>query len=47
VKVSAPGYGTVEQVVEVPPGLSKREASLQGMRIELSRVAGADAGLLH
>jgi protocatechuate 3,4-dioxygenase beta subunit len=47
VKVSAPGYGSVEQILEVPPGLSKREASLQGMRIELSRVAGVDAGLLH
>ena len=38
---------SVEQVLEVPPGLSKREASLQGMRIELSRVAGADGGLAH
>jgi hypothetical protein len=47
VKVSAPGYGSVEQILEVPPGLSKREASLQGMRIELSRVAATDAGLLH
>jgi protocatechuate 3,4-dioxygenase beta subunit len=47
VKVSAPGYGPVEQILEVPPGLSKREASLQGMRIELSRVAGTDGGLAH
>jgi Carboxypeptidase regulatory-like domain len=45
VKVSATGYGPVEQVLEVPPGLSKREPSLQGMRIELSKQAGGrDAG---
>jgi protocatechuate 3,4-dioxygenase beta subunit len=40
VKVTAPGYAATEQILEVPPGLSKREASLQGMRIELTRQAG-------
>jgi hypothetical protein len=48
VKVSAPGYATSEQILEVPPGLSpKREASLQGMRIELSRAGATDAGAQH
>ena len=48
VKVSAPGYATAEQILEVPPGLSpKREASLQGMRIELSRAGATDAGAQH
>jgi hypothetical protein len=44
VKVSAPGYAPAEQKLEVPPGLSKRDASLQGVRIELSRASGRDGG---
>ena len=44
VRVTAPGYAASEQVLEVPPGLSKREASLQGMRIELTRQAGGHDG---
>jgi hypothetical protein len=43
-KVSAPGYAATEQTLEVPSGTSKREPSLQGVRIELSRAAGGRDG---
>jgi protocatechuate 3,4-dioxygenase beta subunit len=44
IKVSAPGYGPVEKVVDVPSGESRREPSIQGLRIELTREGGGDAG---
>jgi hypothetical protein len=43
-KVSAPGYAPAEHTVEVPPGLSKREPSVTGVRIDLTREAGARDG---
>jgi hypothetical protein len=42
-KISSPGYTPVEKIVEVPPGENKREPSVEGLRVELSRVADAGA----
>jgi hypothetical protein len=41
IKINAPGFAPAEQVVQVPPGASRREASLAGVLVELSRVAAA------
>jgi len=41
IKITAPGFAPAEQVVQVPPGASRREASLSGVLVELSRVAAA------
>jgi protocatechuate 3,4-dioxygenase beta subunit len=38
IKVASPGFAPAEQAVEVPPGGSRREASLAGVLVELSRV---------
>ena len=36
-RVHAPGFAAVERVVDVPPGASRTEASVRGLRIELNR----------
>jgi hypothetical protein len=41
IKVASPGFAPTEQAVEVPPGSSRREASLGGVLVELSRPGGA------
>lgn len=43
-KVSAPGYRPTEQAIEVSPGASRKEPSVRGVRIELSRADASDAG---
>lgn len=43
-KVTSPGFEPAEQVVEVPPGESRRDPSVAGLRVELTRAAGRDAG---
>jgi hypothetical protein len=42
-KITAPGYAPFEQTVEVPPGASKREPSVEGLRVELTRAGDAGA----
>ena len=47
-RVHAPGFAPVERMVDVPPGASRTEASVRGLRIELTRsseVAAAPAPL--
>ncbi len=47
-RVHAPGFAPVERMVDVPPGASRTEASVRGLRIELTRsseVATAPAPL--
>jgi Carboxypeptidase regulatory-like domain len=41
IKVASPGFAPAEQAVEVPPGASRREPSLGGVLVELSRLAVA------
>jgi len=41
IKVTSPGFAPTEQAVDVPPGTSRREPSLAGVRVEISRVAAA------
>jgi hypothetical protein len=37
IKVASPGFAPTAQAVEVPPGTSRREPSLAGVLVELSR----------
>jgi hypothetical protein len=39
IKVASPGFAPAVQAVDVPPGTSRREPSLGGVKVELSRVA--------
>jgi protocatechuate 3,4-dioxygenase beta subunit len=40
IKVTSPGFDASEQAVEIPAGVSRHEASLTGVLVELSRIAG-------
>ena len=41
IHVTSPGFAPTDQPVDVPSGTSRREPSLGGVRVELSRVAAA------